>query len=274
MKNDYYVYHHVDEDGNLFYIGRGRDRRAYLTTNRNLKWKEYVSNKNFTVKFVAENLSYDKAEDLEVLEIEKHLNNGFLTNKLKTNLPHKILPITHRVRYDTTSKTFLVWADSQQLSSKSRVKVNHPAGCLTRGYATVSIDGKPYLNHRIIWVIHNQREIPRGYVINHIDCNPSNNAIDNLELVTYEENNQRKCVHKGKLASTNTSGYNAVRESKTSPNGRTVYLNATVTWYDNRPYSKSFSYLKYGKEKAWELALEFKANLDKELEKERNGNNI
>ena len=272
MKNDYYVYHHIDEAGNIFYVGKGRKNRAYSKKGRNGKWEEYVLNTKFTVTFLAENLSYAQAEDLEIIELENHFCNGFLTNKLKTSPAHQISPILPRVKYDNSSPTFLVWADHPDLIVKGRV--NTPAGSFNRGYVSVSINHKPYLAHRIIWVIHNKREIPRGYVINHIDCNPSNNDISNLEMVTYAENNQRKSCHKGKLASSNTSGYNGVRESKTRPSGRTVYLNATVTWYNNRPYSKSFSYLKYGKEKAWELALEFKANLDKELEKERNGNNI
>lgn len=41
--------------------------------------------------------------------------------------------------------------------------------------------------HRLVWMAFNG-EIPEGFVINHIDENPANNALNNLSLATYREN--------------------------------------------------------------------------------------
>ena len=40
--------------------------------------------------------------------------------------------------------------------------------------------------HREVWEYYNG-EIPEGYVIHHIDCNPENNDIENLQLMTQSE---------------------------------------------------------------------------------------
>ena len=40
--------------------------------------------------------------------------------------------------------------------------------------------------HRVIWEYFNS-EIPKGYVVHHIDFNPANNDISNLTLLTYSE---------------------------------------------------------------------------------------
>jgi hypothetical protein len=45
------------------------------------------------------------------------------------------------------------------------------------GYIVASVHGKLYLLHRLIWLWHHG-ELPA--VIDHIDCNPSNNRIENL----------------------------------------------------------------------------------------------
>ena len=41
--------------------------------------------------------------------------------------------------------------------------------------------------HKLVWLTF-VGEIPEGYEINHIDENPSNNALSNLSLVTHREN--------------------------------------------------------------------------------------
>ena len=43
------------------------------------------------------------------------------------------------------------------------------------------------LVHKLVWISF-VGEIPEGYEINHIDENPSNNALSNLSLVTHSEN--------------------------------------------------------------------------------------
>lgn len=74
------------------------------------------------------------------------------------------------------------------------------------GYYSVRIDGKPYLVHRIVWVIC------YGYWpknIDHIDGNPLNNKLENLQECNQQQNN----MNRG-LQSNNTSGINGVTWSK------------------------------------------------------------
>lgn len=76
--------------------------------------------------------------------------------------------------------------DSGNLLNK---KTNHVYGNLDRdGYIRVRKDGKEYRAHRLIWQLFNG-EIPEGMLIDHIDGNTSNNTIENLRLVTRQQNN-------------------------------------------------------------------------------------
>jgi len=68
-------------------------------------------------------------------------------------------------------------------------------------------DGNRELLHRDIWAF-NYGEIPVGYDVHHKDENKSNNAVDNLELLTTEDHTRlhnpltetpkRYCLHCGK----------------------------------------------------------------------------
>jgi len=73
-------------------------------------------------------------------------------------------------------------------------------------YKRITIYGKHYLQHRIIWMIHN------GYTeleIDHIDGNGLNNDIDNLRVVKHIDNCRNKSIQ-----SNNSSGVIGVRFNK------------------------------------------------------------
>jgi hypothetical protein len=61
------------------------------------------------------------------------------------------------------------------------------AGTLCRGYLRVSLDGKTYPVHRIIWSLVNQED-PSYSVIDHIDQDKLNNQITNLRKVSNQTN--------------------------------------------------------------------------------------
>jgi len=75
------------------------------------------------------------------------------------------------------------------------------AGCLdTYGYGQIKINGKLYKTHRLIYMYHNG-EITDNLHIDHIDRDKSNNNIENLRLVTRQENQWNRgdkgyCFHK------------------------------------------------------------------------------
>jgi hypothetical protein len=68
-------------------------------------------------------------------------------------------------------------------------------------YLCMSKDGKPYsvLAHRIIWGLYYGEFAPEDRVIDHIDGDPDNNKIDNLRVVTQEENNRNRGRRKKKV---------------------------------------------------------------------------
>ena len=77
----------------------------------------------------------------------------------------------------------LLWA-----VSKGGVFIGSVAGTIrATGYIAVSVNRTLYLAHRLIWMWHNG-DIPEGFQIDHIDRNPSNNNIENLRIVTQQEN--------------------------------------------------------------------------------------
>jgi len=72
----------------------------------------------------------------------------------------------------------LVWAKS----GKNR-RVGCPAGSLRAdGYSEVHFDGNRERVHRVIWKMHFGK-IPVGFVIDHINRDPTDNRLDNLRCI-------------------------------------------------------------------------------------------
>jgi hypothetical protein len=87
-------------------------------------------------------------------------------------------------------------------------KLNQPAGSFcSNGYRRIALKGRCYLAHRLTWLWHG-RELIDGLVIDHIDNNPANNHIENLQQISQGENNRRReyiknskgcvCFHKAR----------------------------------------------------------------------------
>lgn len=105
-------------------------------------------------------------------------------------------------RYDQSTGK-LYWKLSK---SKSRFPKGSEAGYLDKssGYVCVTLDGKIYRSHRIIWEMFNG-PIPKGMQIDHVNHIRCDNRLVNLRLVTQEEN--RKNISRQK---NNTSGITGV----------------------------------------------------------------
>jgi len=72
-KKEYYVYHHVNKINNdIFYVGKGKGKRAYEKIGRNQYWINYTKKyPDFEVVIVYDNLLEDEAFELEIKEINK-----------------------------------------------------------------------------------------------------------------------------------------------------------------------------------------------------------
>lgn len=87
---------------------------------------------------------------------------------------------------------------------------NRPAGCWRKdGYRVIRLHDRLYLAHRLAWVLY-YGEWPDQF-IDHIDGNPSNNAISNLRVVDRTGNNINSAIK-----SNNTSGRTGVWWSKSN----------------------------------------------------------
>lgn len=78
----FYVYGHFTEDTNeLFYIGKGCARRAWIKADRSLKWQE-IAAKGYTVKILHDGLTEEASLVLEteLITSEKE-SNPKLVNK-------------------------------------------------------------------------------------------------------------------------------------------------------------------------------------------------
>lgn len=120
--------------------------------------------------------------------------------------------LRHLFDYDAVSGRLIYRANRGKWSNKGK-----PAGDIgNNGYIRISICGKRFLLHRLVWTYHNG-DIPDGLVVDHLDRNPLNNQIENLRVATTSQNVRNKGLFK-----TNTSGYTGVHKN-----------NNCSTWYAN-----------------------------------------
>lgn len=85
MGNSYYIYTHINlSNDEVFYIGKGSKRRAYNKRNRSEYWNNIVSKHGYDILLIEEDLSEEKAFELEKYYINKFgrrdIGNGTLVN--------------------------------------------------------------------------------------------------------------------------------------------------------------------------------------------------
>ena len=88
-------------------------------------------------------------------------------------------------------KEYLEYLDGNLIWIKKpciRVNIGDIAGRVTSsGYLQFGLKGKYYMNHIIIWKLHNG-DIPEGFIVDHRDRFKLNNNILNLRLATQQQN--------------------------------------------------------------------------------------
>lgn len=78
----------------------------------------------------------------------------------------------------------LIW----KIKPSRQYNVGDIAGSVyNTGYVRVKLKGKRFMAHRIVWELHNG-EIPKGYMIDHINGDKTDNRIENLRIATRAQN--------------------------------------------------------------------------------------
>jgi len=74
--------------------------------------------------------------------------------------------------------------------ARPRVQVGATAGhvCKSTGYIQVGIEGSLYQAHRLVWLLCTGED-PGEFQLDHINCDKCDNRIENLRLVTNQQNN-------------------------------------------------------------------------------------
>ena len=78
----YYVYAHAKPDGEIFYIGKGTEDRAWRKRNRNIHWNRIAAKYGFNVVILADKLNEIDAINEEAIVISHFKKFGKLSNIL------------------------------------------------------------------------------------------------------------------------------------------------------------------------------------------------
>lgn len=110
---------------------------------------------------------------------------------------NEMADLTKEWRKVSFNENYIVSKDGEVANLKTCKKLK---GTPREGYLRISIGGKNYSIHRLVWEAFNG-PIPSGYYIDHIDGNRSNNSISNLRIATQSGNmkNAMKNGHKGQI---------------------------------------------------------------------------
>lgn len=72
MNNEFYVYlHRRKTDNKVFYVGKGKGKRAYRPYGRNRRWTSTAKKHGFCVEIVFDNLTESEAFELEIETIKE-----------------------------------------------------------------------------------------------------------------------------------------------------------------------------------------------------------
>lgn len=109
----------------------------------------------------------------------------------------------------------------------------------TNGYRVVTISKKKHYEHRLIWEMHNG-PIPDGMEIDHINRIRDDNRIENLQLLSHQDNLRRVPVTKGYkwhngryevLIRVGNGETKYIGRYKTEQEARAAYLEAKSTYH-------------------------------------------
>lgn len=223
-----FVYIHRRKDNNqIFYIGKGSNSRHKSSNGRSAEWNKVVNNAGgFIAEVVLDFMTESQALDLEIELIsyyKEHLVNVQSSSRWKD---YSKLDFDKFFKYDENSPSKLSKINGENV------------GWVNSGYWNITFKGKSYRVHRIIWLLFN-KTMSVDKIVNHIDCNPLNNSILNLEVVNHKQNTLRSKRTKGELNTNNTSGHtNIFREKYKRKDGVEIDSVCALVFHESNPPKK------------------------------------
>lgn len=246
--------HRRNDTNEVFYVGSGINKRFKTKSSRNKQWLSIVNDFGFTPEIILSDLSRQEAHEIESLLIEMHTNlvNVHIDNTAyDLNVQYNFLDGVLKV--DTSSPTGLSYKVNRyknkgaisKIAGEVAGKIAYLPNKLPRGYMVKITfpDGvkRELQCHRVVWLL-TYGSIDSNLVIDHIDGNPLNNLLSNLQLVSHKQNTRnRKPKNEGIPG---------------------VYIKQGLQWVadmclDNGTRElKGFSIKKYGNDKAKEMAIQ------------------
>lgn len=111
----------------------------------------------------------------------------------------------------------------------TRKRAGDAAGVKRKGYICITIGGRYYQAARICWLLHHG-EWPSG-LIDHINCDPSDNRISNLRVATFAQNNANRACYRKKhnLPKGVMPGRKGKFRAQISIDGRCRYIGTFAT---------------------------------------------
>lgn len=121
----YYVYCHKTLDGIVFYIGKGKNNRAWSKFKRNPHWHNKVRKikYNFLVEIMYSNLTEGTAFKIEMREIKRELDSGTkLTNKTLGGEGQSGLKHTKQTKKKVGLKSKKMWESESFRKTMSEIQ--------------------------------------------------------------------------------------------------------------------------------------------------------
>jgi hypothetical protein len=261
------VYFHRRKDtGELFYIGQGTLDRSKSKARKMKLWHDTVEEANgFFVEIYKKDLTKAEALRLETELIEQYSDS--IINKITSSSTTKQLDFEEfnwKFYIDESSPSGLRYKVDVYAGSNYTSKVHSQgdvAGVLVKADNSWSLshNRQAIRVHRIVYLLKHGA-LDSSKVIDHIDGNPSNNAVTNLREVDHKVN--RRNLAKDKRNSTGVSGVSYAPSTGTYK----CYIST-----DTERLAKSFSISKYGKDEALRLAIEWRIQKLQELNQQGAG---
>jgi hypothetical protein len=237
------------------YIGNGIKSRPCSVNGRSERIRKLMKEKLLEIIIIKDNLTKIEAEKLEEYYLNKYYGKTTEKWKLENKQPRsKVKELSYEFcsklwYYDPTSPSGLRWL----VDRNGKVSIGDVAGSiLPNKYYAVETNKIGYRAHRIVYVLNTKTDLSVDVVIDHIDSNPSNNKIENLQAVTRQKNSSKKSKHNN-----NTSGHTGVSWHAFSKSWRvSLTINYKMT-------IKHFYVIEFGSsDAALEAAVAYRKHLE------------